>query len=233
MIIGILQCDYVRPQYQHLLDEYSDMFVHLFECYCPEAQLRIYDVMHGEYPSSMAECDGYLITGSKHGVYEELDWIQQLKIYICELVQAKKKVVGICFGHQLLADALGGRTMKSEKGWGVGVHQVQVNSKKPWMEPALDCYHLNVSHQDQVVQLPEHAELLGGNGHCDIGMFSIGDTCLGIQGHPEIGRPYLEISMDSRAEQIGTDTLAKAKVSLSQPTDEAVVARWIYNFFSN
>lgn len=232
MIIGILQCDYVRPQYEHLLDVYGDMFVELFERHCPEMQTRIYDVMHGEYPASMDECDGYLITGSKHSVYEDLDWINQLKAYVQELAQAEKKVVGICFGHQLLAAALGGRTVKSKKGWGVGVHPVQVDAKKAWMEPISDRVYLNVSHQDQVVELPENAEVLGGNGHCAVGLFVIGDTCLGIQGHPEIGRPYLEISMASRAEQIGTDRLTKAKVSLSQPTDERIVARWIYNFFA-
>jgi len=79
-----------------------------------------YDVAAGELPARVEDHDGYLITGSPAGVYEPLEWIAPLLDFLRAARGAK--LVGVCFGHQALAQALGGHVEKSERGWGVGLH---------------------------------------------------------------------------------------------------------------
>jgi len=235
MHIGILQCDHVWSQHRPIAGEYADMFIDLFADHCPELTFEVYDVIDGQYPASFEECDGYLLTGSKHGAYEDEPWIHQLKDYVRELHAAGGKTVGICFGHQLLAEALGGKVVKSEKGWGVGVHEVQVFEKKPWMEPQLDAYFLNVCHQDQVVALPPGAQCLAGNDHCPNALFALDERCLGMQAHPEIRTPYLEAVMAQRVSDMGAAVVERAKESLACDVRPyvKVAAHWISHFFNS
>jgi GMP synthase-like glutamine amidotransferase len=141
-------------------------------------------------------------------------------------------MLGICFGHQVLAHALGGRAEKSRKGYGVGVHTIAMHQRKPWMQPFLKEVSLLYSHQDQVVVLPPGADLLGGNEFCPNAMFSIGDTVLGIQGHPEFEPAYEKAIMDLRVEIIGRERYQKAVASLIRPADEETAGKWMVNFLS-
>jgi GMP synthase-like glutamine amidotransferase len=231
MKIGILNCDYVKPHRQEFGHAFADMFVDLFDEHCPELCCQTYHITDGHYPASPDECDGYLITGSHRGVYENEVWIQQARSYVQTLFEVNKKMVGVCFGHQLLADSLGGRVEKSEKGWGIGAHQTIILNKKNWMSPDLDSYTLNVCHQDQVLDLPPNAERLAGNNHCPNSLFVVGNQCLGIQSHPEISSAYLDTILEDRAEAFGESEIQRARTSLMTRTDEDVVAIWIKNFF--
>ena len=122
MKLGILKTDTVRPEWVPEFGEYPDMFVDLLGQADPDLQFQVYDVENGEYPADIDEVDAYLITGSKSSVYDDKAWIGELMDFVRELDQRRKKLVGICFGHQLVAQALGGKTEKSSKGWGVGLH---------------------------------------------------------------------------------------------------------------
>jgi GMP synthase-like glutamine amidotransferase len=131
-----------------------------------------YEVALGQFPASPYECDAYVITGSPRGAYDSDPWIADLAQFIREGTQAGRKFAGICFGHQILAQALGGRVEKSEKGWGLGLKSFEITETKPWMNghslqgaPAL-----YFAHQDQVQELPPGAELLGGNEFCPIAL---------------------------------------------------------------
>lgn len=230
MNIGLLQCDHVSEPFQHIIADYPEAFRALFAKDNHDIALRVYDVCHGELPESVGECQGYIITGSKHSVYEDILWIHQLADFVRQVHAQKHKLVGICFGHQMIAYALGGKVTKSDHGWGIGTKPVELQHTKAWMQPEKPSYRLLLSHQDQVLALPNGAESLGGNEHCPISMIGVGEHMLGIQAHPEFTTPYAEALMDSRVERIGIDPIQAAKTTLNEPTDETTVAHWIEAF---
>lgn len=203
MKIGILQCDSVLTEYQKEFGNYPQMFMDLLQRIDPTIQTMIYDVEHGQYPTNIHDCDAYITTGSKASVYEDLPWLNNFKNFIIKLYDAKIKLVAVCFGHQLIAEVFGGKTEKSDKGWGVGVSVNQILQTKTWMQPALENLHIIVSHQDQVIKLPENAELLGTSEFCPNYLFELNNTILSIQGHPEFSKSYSEALMRHRAEKLG------------------------------
>jgi GMP synthase-like glutamine amidotransferase len=139
--IGILKTDAVRPEWVPEFGEYPDMFIALLGELDPTLEFSVYDVEQGEYPADIDEVDAYLITGSKSSVYEDKPWIARLIDFVRELHRRGKKLVGICFGHQLVAQALGGKTEKSAKGWGVGRHTHRFIKLPSWHdqgEPEFD-----------------------------------------------------------------------------------------------
>lgn len=233
MNIGLLQCDHVNPQFAHLLGDYDDAFRALFAKHAPHITLKVYDACHGVLPQSLDECEGYITTGSKHSVYEDIEWIHQLAEFVRRIhAHQHEKYVGICFGHQMLAHALGGTVAKSERGWGVGVKSATLHHNKQWMTPDINDYRLLHIHQDQVQQLPPNGEVLASNEHCDVSMFVVGDHMLGIQGHPEFIPEFVDALMQTRVERIGAETVRAARNSLIQPTNEAMIVNWIERFFT-
>ena len=232
MKIGILQCDSVRSQFQGRHGDYPEMITALFQSCAPTFCYEVYDVVAGQYPASIDECDAYITTGSKASVYDDEAWIAALSAFIVQLRQAEIKLIAICFGHQLVAQVFGGKVTKSDKGWGVGVHEVQVVAKKRWMEPELTTCSVLVSHQDQVVELPPGAELIAGSGFCPHAMFQLDDTILTIQGHPEFSKPYAEALMGFRREILGESVYRAGIASLAQQTDEQLIAQCMIEFIS-
>jgi len=191
--------------------------------------------MEGIYPESPDECDGYIITGSKSSVYDSDEWITKLRDYVRNLASHRKKMVGICFGHQLLAHVLGGRTAKSEQGWGVGVMTcenkvIESTSWPNWMHPVKSSYSLLVSHQDQVVQLPPGATCIASSKFCPNSAFQVEDYALCFQGHPEFVRDYSRRLMEMRRDRIPHELIEKGLHSLEANTDHLIVAEWMVNF---
>ena len=230
MKLGILKTDAVRPEWVPEFGEYPDMFMALLEQADPDLQFSVYDVEQGEYPADIDEVDAYLITGSKSSVYDDKPWIPPLLDFVRELDRRRKKVVGICFGHQLVAQALGGRTEKSPKGWGVGLHRHTFNTLPEWHdqgEPALD---ILVSHQDQVVQNARGARVLASSEFCENAVCQVGEHILTFQGHPEFVPGYSREIMEFRREMIGEPAYVDGMASLASAQQGQRVARWIVNF---
>lgn len=192
--------------------------------------LREYKIAKGEWPLAFDECKVWVITGSSKGAYDELPWILQLKKWIQEAHAKKHKILGICFGHQIIAQALGGEVSKSSKGWGVGVKTFEIISAKQWMKPAQSKLSLLFSHQDQVISLPDGAELLAQNEFCPHQMFQIGEHILTLQGHPEFTVEFAKERMDTRQALIGEATYAKAVSSLTHPRDDQILSVWLREF---
>lgn len=193
-----------------------------------------YEVARGEFPASPNECDAYVITGSSNGVYDLDVWIPELMQFIRDSYAAGKKLVGICFGHQILAHALGGHAEKSDKGWGLGLKTFSISQKKPWMTSVLEQCSLYFAHQDQVTALPPQAELLGGNAFCPNAFFVIGDQVLGIQGHPEFTRPMMEDLLTPMEKELGPLVHETAVSSLTHGRpDNEQVGQWLVNFLAN
>jgi GMP synthase-like glutamine amidotransferase len=230
MNLGLLECDHVLERFGHIAGDYRDMFAALFARHAPQIALRFFDVCNGEFPPSLDACDAYLTTGSRFSAYDDVDWIHALKGFLRRVHDAKKPFVGVCFGHQLMAEALGGKVSRAKTGWGVGVHSVEVIGFEQWMRPEQLRCALQYMHQDQVELLPDSAVVIGRSDHCPVAMFRAGDSTLGIQSHLEFPRDYSEALLRDRVERIGEERVKSALASLDQPTDESVVAKWIAEF---
>ena len=180
-------------------------------------------------PAGPQAHDAYLITGSAHSVYEPLAWIDRLKAFV-RVAAETRPVVGICFGHQLIAETFGGHVAKAAQGWGVGVHRYRIDERTAWMAPGLDEVALVVSHQDQVVEPPAGARVLGGSGFCPIGIMQIGVNVMSIQSHPEMRPDFTRDLYATRRSLIGAENIDRAISSLDEPTNADAVAQWILAF---
>ncbi len=230
MKIGLLECDHVLERFRHIAGDYREMFAALFDRCAPQVAIRPFDVCNGQFPASLDDCDAYLTTGSRFSAYDADDWIKQLKDFVRRAYRAKKPLVGVCFGHQVMAEALGGKVAKADTGWGVGARNVEIVKTEPWMRPEQSSCRLQHMHQDQVARLPEDAVVIGRSDHCPVAMLRVGDSMLGIQAHPEFTAAYSEALLLDRVERIGRDRVDAALASLNQTTDEAVVVEWIVQF---
>lgn len=232
MKIGILRTDTVRPEYASNHGQYPEMFARLLRAVDPSLEFITYDVEHGEFPDDIDEVDAYLITGSKASVYDELAWIKPLQDFVVELHRAKKKTIGVCFGHQLIAQALGGKTQKADAGWGVGVHPARWHKPVDWAGEANGEFKLLVSHQDQVTRAAKGAEVLAGSEFCPIAITQLENHMLTFQGHPEFPKDYSKDLMNLRRHIIGEDIYAAGIASLQESINEQDAARWIVNFLN-
>jgi len=230
MKIGLLECDHVLERFRHIAGDYREMFAALFDRYAPQITLQSFDVCNGELPLSIDACDAYLTTGSRFSAYDDVDWIHTLKDFARRIHEAKKPFVGVCFGHQLIAEALGGKVSRADTGWGAGARSVEIIRTESWMRPAQSSCALQYMHQDQVERLPEGGVVIGHSDHCPVAIFRAGDSMLGIQAHPEFPKAYSEALLLDRVERIGEERVRAALASLDQPTDESVVAKWIVEF---
>jgi GMP synthase-like glutamine amidotransferase len=235
MRIGILKTDSVREEFQHEFGDYPAMFRAVLMASADDVpiEFRDYDVQRGEYPASIDECDAYLITGSRESVYDDQQWIHRLAQFVQELDAARHTLVGICFGHQLIAHVLGGETRAAETGWAVGVQETQVLSPAEWMLPYRERFGLLSSHKDQVVRLPERAEVFASTPFCPNSGFTIGDHILTFQGHPEFSKGYSRALIELRRELLGEPGYSSGVESLGRPVHQSMVGRWIINFIAS
>ena len=233
MKIGILLCDNVREHLQPAHGNYPEMFQEMFLAEDSSCEFKLYRALDGDLPHSTNECDVWLITGSRCSVYEDLPWIPPLKAFVQKLYQDQCKLVGICFGHQLMAEALGGKVTLSEKGWGVCMSFNKVSTHKHWMQPDREDFNLLVSHQDQVTTLPGNAQVLAGSDFCPYYMIQYGDHFLSIQGHPEFSPDYAKTLMLFRQDRIPAKRIEEGLESLSCAPDKALATQWLLRFFSD
>ncbi len=230
MKLGILRTDAVRPELKPEYGEYPDMFIALLQHSDPNLEYAVYDVELGEYPVDIDEVDAYLITGSKSSVYEDKPWIIELMEFVRELNTRHKKLLGFCFGHQLVAQALGGKTERSAKGWGVGLHTHRFTTVPSWHDQGDVDLNILVSHQDQVVAVPDSARVLAGSEFCENAVCQIGDHILTFQGHPEFVPQYSRELLSIRRERIGEAAYAAGVSSLSGIAQGQRVGSWVLNF---
>lgn len=231
MTIGLLLCDHVAQPLQSIAGDYDVMFRNWLSPAFPDADWRIYDLPAGQLPADLFECDFYVTTGSKASVYEHEAWILVFADLVRAISQAELPMVGVCFGHQMIAHALRGRTAKSQRGWGIGVHTFQVSTPQPWMQPAARQFSLLMSCQDQVEVLPPGSVVLASSAHCPVALYQTG-TMLGIQGHPEWTPAYAQALLNLRRERIGSALVEAAEQTLAAPLSGKLLASWVKNWLS-
>ena len=231
--LGILQCDSVLPQFQEAFGNYPKMITELFKQVDPTIELITYDVQHGHYPEQIDECDAYVTTGSKASVYDNEEWITQLETYFRQLHQARIKLIGICFGHQLIAQALGGKVQSAAQGWGVGVHTNKFLNKPKWLNSDKNEFNLVVSHKDQVVELPDNTTVVAANTFCPYASLQIGEHIFTVQGHPEFSKTYSKTLMTHRKKILGEACFQQGIDSLSLPTDHLAFTQWMIDFIKS
>jgi len=204
--------------------DYPAMFEQLLG---PGFEAKSFDVQAGELPDPAAH-GAYLITGSPAGVYEPLPWIEPLQEFIRSASDAK--MVGICFGHQVMAEALGGHVEKSDKGWGAGLHRYNVVHAEPWMDGAREIA-APASHQDQVVVQPPHTDVVARSNFTEFaGLAWIDRPALSFQLHPEFSPAFAKALIEKRYDVVPDPDAAIA--SLAGPNDNARVGQWIRNFLN-
>jgi len=233
MKIGILQCDSTNMEFRTEHGDYPDMFKSIFKKIDKFLEFEIFDIQLSQYPNSYEECDAYLITGSRYSVYDKDKWIHKLEDYVIELHKRKYPLIGICFGHQIVAKALGGKTEMAPQGWGAGVHKYSKIFSKSWLMPSLDNFSLIVSHQDQVTELPEGADLLAESSFCPYAAFSIDEHILTFQGHPEFSKAYSKALIDLRKKKLGEAVYLESLKSLEEPVQSKIIIQWITNFLNH
>jgi GMP synthase (glutamine-hydrolysing) len=229
MRIGLLACDHVRPEFRYIAGDYLDMFTRLL---APVGiELTPYDLQSGEFPDNLDEQNGWIATGSRASVYDDEPWIHQYADLVKALYEGGNRYVGICFGSQMIGQALGGTVVQSDRGRGVGIKEVALHGAEPWMDPSATSYRVISSHRDQIEVAPFGARVLGSNPHCPISMLVMDDHFLGIQGHPEFTSEYAGTLMNSRrGTLIPSEVVDAGLASLSEAPDAGMLATWIAKF---
>ncbi len=234
MKIGILEAGLLRDEMVDHFDPYPAMFERFIGLAGREFEYETFSVIAGEMPPSIDTCDGWLITGSRHGVYDQLEWMTPLQGFIGELATAKIPLIGVCFGHQIIARALGGEVVKSDKGWGVGLHQYDVEQTCAWMKTDSRQVGVYAFHQDQIVQCPATAKVFLSSAFCPYAGLSYGDSIISVQAHPEFEAAYEIALLDMFGGSVVPEEVAeqaRATMSGGNSADSVLMASWFSNFF--
>jgi GMP synthase-like glutamine amidotransferase len=223
---GLLLVGHVDPKSQQIAGDYPGLFRALLAPHGVE--VATYNVVDdARWPASLDECDGWIMSPSRHSVYDDVEWIEQAEDLVRELLAREKPFVGICFGHQLVAQALGGKVELHDDGWGVGVQKYDVVHRYDWMRPPLDQFRLIASHQDQVVDVPAEASVFATSEFCPVAGMAVGERAWTVQGHPEFTPELADHLLAGRVELIGVPRVTQARGTLSGADDRKSVARWI------
>lgn len=225
--VGILQTGSPPPPLQEQFGSYSAMVQELLG---PQHEFATFEVRNGELPPGAASCDAYVITGSAAGVYDGDPWIGALKDFV-RGASGQSAMVGICFGHQLMAEAFGGHVIKSPRGWGIGLHRYDVHDRAAWMDDARSI-SVPASHQDQIVQLPADARVLGGSEFTPYGIVEYPQRrAMSLQSHPEFTPEYAAALIElRRSSKYSPEQAERALDTLREPNDRERVGRWLAQF---
>ncbi len=221
MLIGILQTGLAPDTLAPEMGDYPDMFARLLGGH--GFTFRTWRVVEGEFPAAVTEADGWLITGSRHGVYEDHPWIPPLEAFIRDAFARRVPLVGICFGHQIVAQAMGGKVARYEGGWAVGATDYDFGG---------ETLTLNAWHRDQVIEAPKGARVIATNDHCANAALLYDDRALTVQAHPEFRPEFVDGLMQTRGKGLVPDALmAAATARLADPLQDKTMAVRIAAFF--
>lgn len=230
--VGIIETGLVAPPLDEDYPSYPSMFCLLLDEVDDTIHYETISVVQGDKLPNPNNFDGYIITGSKFGVYDDEPWIKSLKDFVIAADIGGVRQIGICFGHQIMAEAFGGKVEKSSKGWGAGYHEYDITAGGPWMEgSSMSVGHMiktPAMHQDQVVIPPSGAELIVSSDFCKYAGFKLSDNALTYQFHPEFDEDYMEDLIKMRKGKVIPNDVANAGIaSIDGSEDRFQVASWM------
>jgi GMP synthase-like glutamine amidotransferase len=229
--VCILDNDNLDPAVADTYVSYGAMTEKMFAAAGVPWQFERFNTTRGEYPASFDGYDAVLLTGSKADSFSDEPWVRTLRERTTALLRQRKKLLGICFGHQLIAHCLGAKVGRAPKGWGMGRMQYEWLGKTPLKPAASDAtLHLLASHQDQVQSLPEGATLLARSEFCPIAAYSVEDRVFCIQPHPEFVEDYNAWILSKRPESVSADRRDAVRAEMALPHDGLDVARFMRDF---
>ncbi len=221
MRIGILQTGQSPDALRGAMGDYPSFFERLLAG--RGLTFRTWHVEAMDFPQSVHDCDGWLITGSRHGAYEDHPFIPKLEDFIRTAYKERVPLVGICFGHQIIAQALGGKVERFGGGWAVGPQDYDFGGEKITM---------NAWHRDQVMRRPEGAEVAACNDFCENAALVYGDRAFTVQAHPEFEDAFIEGLLTHRGKGLVPDEIMEAaRARLGHDNDAARIADRIAEFF--
>jgi len=210
---------------------YPDMFAALLGEADAGLSFEVVRLVDDESLPDPAACEAVVITGSPAGVYDHTPWMDPLRDFVRGAFRVRTPMVGVCFGHQIIADAMGGDVRKSDKGWGVGRHTYEVLERRAWMVGVGAAVSLAVSHQDQVITPPGGAVTLARSAHTDHAVLVYEHApVMSLQGHPEFGDAFVAALYAARRGRLSDEQVDGAIASLAQRHDNALVGRWMAAF---
>lgn len=221
MHVGLLMAGHLPEGMQDQVGNYDKLYGRLLAN--EGIELTTWPVVDDVFPDDVHAAEGWLISGSRYGAYEDLPWIPKLEQFIRDAYAANVPMVGICFGHQIIAQALGGKVEKFKDGWAVGHHAYD------WQGEDIV---LNAWHQDQVTERPGDARVIASSPFCEYAALVYGDRAFTVQAHPEFDAEATRILLETRAPGlVPADRIEAALSGLDTPTDDARLARQIGKFF--
>ncbi|CAN5843942.1 GMP synthase [soil metagenome] len=227
--VGLLQCGHVHPDLLATHGDYTQLFGDLLGPHGVE--LTTHDVTRC-LPDNAGAQDGWLVSGSPDSTYDPLGWIAPLEGFLRRLVEMRAPLVAVCFGHQLLAQAHGGRVERATAGWGAGAHEYELTGAPSWAAlGSSGPVRLVASHQDQVVALPPGAEVVASTPHCPVAAFTLGSSALAVQPHPEFTAELSRDLIEVRRDRIGSKNADAALATLDRPLDRDRVAAGMVAFW--
>jgi len=236
MRLGILAAGITPDELLVEHGSYAQMIMALLDKTDSGYSFEVYDVRDNHFPENGEQCDGWIISGSKYSVYECAPWMLKLKELIKEIHRAKRPLVGICFGHQIIAEAFGGKVEKYEEGWGLGLHTYQLLDGSNFIQKPNETFTLNAVHQDQVVLKPECAEVFAASKFCQYAGLVYGDLIISLQAHPEFDVKFeadlLSLRRGDTFPEDVTQSALKALGDVDVKTDQTKVASWLSNFLN-
>lgn len=224
MHIAILMANTDESEFAQRHPKDGEKFARLIGPLRPDWRFTTIAVKDGEFPADLSDYDGFIITGSPASVHDEEPWVHRLMQVIRDIRAADRPLFGACFGHQAIAKALGGKVEKNPGGWVFGLAKTQMEGAP---------IRLYAAHVEQVTQLPEGAEPLGGNADCPFGAYRIGPRVLTTQYHPEITEDFASALVEEYRDKLPPEVAERAKASLIRPAETARMAQRIVDFFES
>lgn len=232
MKITIIQIDELSTELQTGTGRYAPFFQTMFARVGLEFDYESVFLLDGESLPDPAGLEAIIIPGSHLGVYDPTDWMDPLRAFIRAANLAGTPMLGVCFGHQIIADALGGDVRKSEKGWGLGRHTYRIEPIHPSLEVLDASIHIAASHQDQVISPPEGARVFQRSEFCEYaGLIYPGDRIMTLQPHPEFDVAFSKALIEQRrGDPLSDDEAEAMNCGLDERLDNDVMARAMGNF---
>lgn len=230
MKLCILENDILEGELAQAYGGFGALFFRLFESVGVDWHMEVFNTMRGEYPKSFDDYDAVLLTGSRADSFSDEPWVVELRRQVTQLLKEHKKMVGVCFGHQLIALCLGAPVGRAPQGWGTG--RMTYAWHRPDLPHSQNRTHISLlaSHQDQVLALPPGAKLVASNDFCPVASYTVGDAVFCIQPHPEFSPDISAHLLDKRRHLLGEAHYTASRLSLADGHEGEHIGRMVAAF---